>query len=82
MQIPPKWDKLARQTQMQMERQGRNDGDEERLMLKQIRVLQQRRSYRDFLRKFASLRETLQIDPEEFDLSYYTYGLRYMAICR
>lgn len=48
VQIPPKWDKLARQTQMQMERQGRNDGDEERLMLKQIRVLQQRRSYRDF----------------------------------
>lgn len=76
VQIPPKWDKLARQTQMQMERQGRNDGDEERLMLKQIRVLQQRRSYRDFLRKFASLRETMQIDPEEFDLSYYTYGLR------
>lgn len=46
------------------------------IIYEQIRVLQQRRSYRDFLRKFASLRETMQIDPEEFDLSYYTYGLR------
>ena len=29
-----------------------------------------------FLRKFSVLREELHADPDEFDLNYYTYGLR------
>lgn len=35
-----------------------------------------RRSYRDFLKKFAVYQEELTLDPDEFDLNFYTYGLR------
>ena len=34
-----------------------------------------RRSYRDFLRRFCVLREEVKLDPDEFDLNFYTYGL-------
>ena len=37
---------------------------------------QRRRSYQEFLKKFAVMREELKLDPDEFDLSYYTYGLQ------
>ena len=35
-----------------------------------------RRSYKDFLRKFTVLKEELHCDYDEFDLNYYSYGLR------
>ena len=34
-----------------------------------------RRSYKDFLRRFCVLREEVKLDPDEFDLNFYTYGL-------
>ena len=34
------------------------------------------RSYRDFLRRFAVWHEEPHLDPEEFDLGFYSYGLR------
>ena len=34
-----------------------------------------RRSYRDFLRRFCVTREEVHLDPDEFDLNFYTYGL-------
>lgn len=33
-------------------------------------------SYRDFLIKFSSLHEELKTNPDEFDLAFYSYGLR------
>ena len=33
------------------------------------------RSYKDFLRRFCVLREEVKLDPDEFDLNFYTYGL-------
>ena len=35
-----------------------------------------RRTYRDFLRRFAVWHEEPHLDPEEFDLGFYSYGLR------
>ncbi len=34
-----------------------------------------RRSYKDFLRRFCVMREEVKLDPDEFDLNFYTYGL-------
>ena len=34
-----------------------------------------RSSYRDFLRRFCVLREEPRLDPDTFDLNFYTYGL-------
>lgn len=71
-----KWNKIARQTKMEQEQRGDETKDGEELLAAQLAAEKGRRSYRDFLQKFAVLREELHCDPEEFDLNYYTYGLR------
>ena len=71
-----KWDKISRQTRLDKEQRGDETGDGEALLLRQLAAGRSRRSYREFLRKFSVLREELHIDPDEFDLNYYSYGLR------
>lgn len=76
-QAKEKWDKVARQTKMQMEQKGKGEDEEgEQVLMGQLKAQKSRRSYREFLRKFAVLREELHCNPEEFDLNYYTYGLQ------
>ena len=70
------WDKISRQSRMEMERRGKEPEEGEELLAKQLQARKSHRSYREFLRKFAVLREELHCDPEEFDLNYYTYGLK------
>ncbi len=70
------WQKIARQTRMEQELRGDETEDGEELFATQIKAGRGRRSYRDFLKQFSMLREELHPDPEEFDLNYYTYGLR------
>lgn len=71
-----KWNKIARQTKMEQEQRGDEPKDGEELFAAQLAAEKSRRSYREFLRKFAVLREEMQVDPDEFDLNYYTYGLQ------
>lgn len=71
-----KWNKIARQTKMEQEQRGDETKDGEELIAAQLAAERGRRSYRDFLQKFAVRREELHCDPDEFDLNYYTYGLR------
>lgn len=71
-----KWDKIARQTQMEQERNGDEQEEGERMLASLIAGQKSRRSYRDFLQKFSVFREELRQDPDEFDLNYYTYGLQ------
>ncbi len=71
-----KWDKIARQTRMEQERNGDEQEEGERMLASQLTAERSRRSYKDFLQKFSVLREELRSDPDEFDLNYYTYGLR------
>lgn len=62
---------------MQMEQKGRDQTEGQELLEQEIRAGGSRRSYRAFLRKFAVFREELHLDPDEFDLNYYSYGLRF-----
>ena len=70
------WNKIARQTKMEQEMRGGETTDGEDLFLAQAAAEKSRRSYKDFLQRFSVLREEIGVDPEEFDLNYYTYGLK------
>lgn len=62
------------QTELQMGRDA-NHGDGE--LLGELAVENRERyDYRAFLRKFAVLREEMQVDMDSFDYGFYSYGLR------
>lgn len=71
------WEQLGRETQLSMQQAGRQAGESAgaQAMQAQVEAAHSRRLYKDFLRRFAVLREEPRLDPDEFDLGYYTYGL-------
>lgn len=68
-----KWQNIARQTMFASERGGRGEGSSAEIVIKAER---NRRSYKDFLMKFAAFHEQMRIDIDSFDPGYYAYGLR------
>lgn len=70
------WKKLVRQTGIERMMRGDETQDGAQFYETQIQAGRSRRSYRDFLRQFSLPREELSIDQDEFDLGYYSYGLR------
>lgn len=72
--LQKKWQKIGRQTQMEQNRQGTEPEDGEELLSYQMRAGKRKRTYRDFLKRFMVFREEMRIDPDEFDLGFYTYG--------
>ena len=76
VQASAAWQKLGRQLETEMQTHDKEAADEAKDMEAQVRAAtRSRRSYRDFLRKFCVLREEPHIDPDSFDLNFYTYGL-------
>lgn len=75
-QAKENWDKIARQTTLEQNRRGDENEEGEEVFAAQVRAGKSRRRYSDFLRKFSVLSEELHCDPEEFDLGFYSYGLR------
>ena len=71
-----KWQKIARQVQFQKEKSDRSEEAAAAAMQAQITAEQRRRSYKDFLKKFAAFHEQMQCDMDTFDLNFYTYGLQ------
>jgi len=61
---------------MEQELRGAEPEEGEELLAAQLAAAKGQRSYRDFLQKFAVRREELHMDADEFDLNYYTYGLK------
>ena len=56
---------------------GREAGTEDGDMSDELAVENRERyDYRTFLKKFAVLKEEMQIDPDSFDYVFYSYGLR------
>lgn len=70
------WNQIARQMSLKQLQSGQHSQDAENLFSSIQKARQSRRSYQDFLKKFSMLREETHLDPDEFDLNYYTYGLR------
>lgn len=71
-----RWSKISRQTSMEQKKQGKDEEEGERFLSWQIEASKSKRSYRSFLKSFSVLKEELKSNEDEFDLSYYTYGLR------
>lgn len=70
------WEKIGRRVHQNLESRGYESSDAISSIKTQIRRGKSRRSYQDFLRKFTVLREEMHIDPDSYDLNYYTYGLK------
>lgn len=73
------WEQLGRQTQLELQQAGRQTGESAgaQALQTQVQAGRSRRTYREFLRRFAVWREEPRLDPDEFDLGYYSYGLRH-----
>ena len=75
--LPQKsWQKLGERMQTELELRDKEAGQGDGALAQQVRAANRsRRSYRDFLRRFCVLREEVRLDPDSFDLNFYTYGL-------
>jgi len=69
------WSKIARQTQMEQKRHGKDSGEGSGISSFLTEAGKARGNYQDFLRKFAVLHEEMHCDLEDFDLNFYMYGL-------
>ena len=76
LQAKEKWDRTARQGNLVQRRRGDDPKEGEARFLAQMKAGKSRRSYREFLRKFAAVFEEPRLNSEEFDLGCYSYGLR------
>ena len=72
-----KWDDISQRTQTSMETYSNEQSKERGSMLETVQVSNRcRYDYREFLRKFAVLKEEVQIDADSFDPIFYTFGLQ------
>lgn len=71
-----KWEDISNRTQTSMETLEKGTGkDHESIYLTVEAENRPRYDYKTFLRKFAVYREDMEVDPDTFDYSFYTYGL-------
>ena len=70
------WKETSRRMEAEILAYGK-DASQERGSLDRILSISNRRrtDYREFLRKFAVLREVATVDPDSFDYGFYNYGL-------
>lgn len=75
-QAADQWKNLSQQMQTELETRQKDPGQGGEALAMQVKAANRsRRTYRDFLRRFAVLREELKADPDSFDLVFYSYGL-------
>lgn len=71
-----KWENIARKIETQISISGNGRGDEKGNFTKILRAGNKKRMlYSDFLRKFAVLKERMNIDPDSFDYGFYHYSM-------
>ena len=70
------WEKTAEAVRLEAERSGSDPGkDTGRLTWSLKLSLSEKKSYRHLLERFMQRREVAKVDPDAFDLAYYTYGM-------
>lgn len=70
------WDEKREKMQVEMEAFSDEATDDDRDLLDQLAVENRERyDYREFLRKFSVMKETVQVDPDAFDYVFYHYGM-------
>jgi predicted metal-dependent peptidase len=70
------WEEISEQIEVDLELFSKEMGEESEELVKILQIHNRKKyDYRKFLRKFAVLQEEQQINDEEFDYIYYTFGL-------
>ena len=70
------WKKISERMQQDLETFSKDRGDEASNLVQNLSALNRERyDYTSFLKKFAVLGEKMQINDDEFDYVFYTYGL-------
>ena len=68
--------------QTEMETGSKDASEDNRSLLDELEVENRERyDYRQFLRRFAVLKEEIQVDMDSFDYAFYTYGLSLYGNC-
>ena len=66
------WEEMREQEEKKGSERGEGTGEFARVLAVQNR---KRVSYRDFLRRYAVVREEARVDPDSFDYGFYNYGM-------
>lgn len=75
-ELAEQWDDISRQMQVDLETHLARRGTGAGSLIAALRsVHRDVGDYHDFLKRFASLHETLRVNDDEFDYIYYTFGL-------
>ena len=75
-QIENQWQSISEQMETDMETFSQEASSASGDLASQVRVENRERyDYRQFLRKFAVLKEEMAVDPDAFDYVFYSYGL-------
>lgn len=69
------WQKISRQTSLSKKIKGNENDEGDSILLRNIEASKTQIDYASFLKKFSIVQEEMMIDPDEFDLGYYTFGL-------
>ncbi len=76
-ELKDKWKDLSERILVDLQTSSKEWGDKSDTMLQGVKKINRDKyDYSTFLRKFATMREDIQINPEEFDYVYYTYGMQ------
>lgn len=71
------WKQIAERVQVDIETASRQWGDKAGGLYQSLnQVNREKYDYAAFLQRFAVLGEVMQVNPDEFDLVFYTYGLQ------
>jgi predicted metal-dependent peptidase len=71
-----RWDDIRDRMQTEMETFSKEASDDVRSLTEQVEIENRERyDYREFLQKFAVLKEELQVDLDSFDYIFYHYGM-------
>lgn len=71
------WKEIARRMEMELESFAKGQGEKAGNFLQNLKeVNRETYDYTSFLKKFAVIGELMQINDDEFDYNYYTYGLK------
>ena len=75
-EVERQWEEIAKQLEVDLETFAHQMGDEAGTFLLNLAIANRRRvNYRDFLQRFCVLAEDIQVNHDEFDYIFYTYGL-------
>ena len=76
-ELEEKWQEISEKMQTNLETFSKEAGEEVGDFLQYLRIENRERyDYRRFLQKFVTLREDVQVDDDNFDYIFYTYGLQ------